>query len=86
VTNHESQRINESRRQTLDQHGSGLRDGAHSIAGSVEMFAALLLGDQFTVYQTVRFVSLALAGNLIGGSVFVALLNYMHIRESQTKE
>jgi len=64
----------------------GLGGLHHSIAGSVEMFSALMLGDHFTIYQTARFISVALVGNLVGGSVFVALLNYGHIRESQTTE
>ena len=64
----------------------GLGGLHHSIAGSVEMFTAFLIGDRFTLPQTARFIALALLGNLIGGSVFVALLNYGHIRESQTEE
>lgn len=58
----------------------------HSIAGSVEMFAALFVSDQFTVAQAVRFIALALFGNLVGGSLFVAALNYAHIRKSQATE
>jgi len=64
----------------------GLGGLHHSIAGAVEMFSALMLGNHFTLYQTARFIGLALAGNLVGGSVFVALLNYGHIRESQATE
>lgn len=55
----------------------------HSIAGSAEMFSALLLSDEFTVQQGVRFIATALLGNLIGGSCFVAILNYAHIRRTQ---
>ena len=54
----------------------------HSIAGSVEMFAAMFLSSEFTSSMAVRFVSIALIGNLIGGSCFVALLNYAHIRRT----
>lgn len=61
----------------------GLGGLHHSIAGSVEMFVAYLVSDEFTIAESVRFVALALAGNLIGGSVFVAMLNYAHIRELQ---
>ena len=32
------------------------------------------------------FIGLALAGNLIGGSLFVAVLNYAHIRETRRSE
>ncbi len=52
----------------------------HSIAGSAEMFTALFLSSEFTLAMAARFVSIALVGNLIGGSCFVALLNYAHIR------
>ena len=55
----------------------------HSIAGSVEMFTALFMDNQFTGIQAVRFISLALLGNLVGGSLFVALLNYAHVRRTQ---
>lgn len=54
----------------------------HSIAGSVEMFAAIFLSFEFTAPMAVRFISVALIGNLIGGSCFVALLNYAHIRRT----
>ena len=54
----------------------------HSIAGSVEMFAAMFLDSQFTPAMAARFISIALLGNLVGGSCFVALLNYAHIRRT----
>jgi len=55
----------------------------HSIAGSVEMFVAFFVSSEFTLLQSVRFIGLALFGNLVGGSLFVAVLNYAHIRETQ---
>ncbi len=55
----------------------------HSITGSVEMFTAYLISDNFRVVQVFRFVTLAILGNLVGGSIFVALLNYGHIRKTQ---
>lgn len=58
----------------------------HSIAGSVEMFSAYLISDVFTIPQVLRFVVITILGNLIGGSIFVALLNYGHIRETQKTE
>ena len=61
----------------------GLGGLHHSIAGAVEIFAATMASDEFTAYQVVRFLSLALFGNLIGGSLFVAALNYAHIRKSR---
>ena len=58
----------------------------HSIAGSAEMFTALLISDEFTVGQAARFIGVALIGNLIGGGVFVGVLNYGHIRKTQPAE
>lgn len=55
----------------------------HSIAGSVEIFTAYMISDLFTPSQVVRFVVLTVLGNLVGGSIFVALLNYGHIRQTQ---
>ena len=57
----------------------------HSIAGSVEIFTAYFISDDFTMLQVVRFLVLAILGNLAGGSIFVALLNYGHIRKTQKK-
>ncbi|QTA80810.1 Formate/nitrite transporter [Desulfonema limicola] len=64
----------------------GLGGLHHSIAGSVEMFTALFISSQFSISQTARFISLAITGNLIGGSIFVAILNYGHIRKTQEIE
>ena len=55
----------------------------HSIAGAAEVFAALHTGDSVAPGEAARFLGLALLGNLIGGGVFVAGLNYSHIRKSQ---
>lgn len=55
----------------------------HSIAGSVEIFTAYLISDDFSASQVIRFIGLTIFGNLAGGSIFVALLNYGHIRETQ---
>ncbi len=57
----------------------------HSIAGSVEIFAAYLISDRLPGTQVMRFISMAICGNLVGGSIFVGLLNYGHIRETQKK-
>lgn len=64
----------------------GLGGFHHSIAGSAEMFAAYFISDQFTALQAGRFVLLALIGNLIGGSVFVGVLNYAHIKQTQPSQ
>jgi formate/nitrite transporter FocA (FNT family) len=58
----------------------------HSIAGSVEMFSAYLISDIFSIPQVIRFVVVTILGNMVGGSIFVALLNYGHIRETQKNE
>lgn len=55
----------------------------HSIAGSAEAFIAVFISESFGIVSALRFVGIALLGNLIGGSVFVALLNYAHIRKTQ---
>ncbi len=62
----------------------GLGGLHHSIAGSVEAFVAFLLTDSMSALDVVRFIAVAAAGNLVGGSVFVALLNYGHIRPTQS--
>jgi formate/nitrite transporter FocA (FNT family) len=63
----------------------GLGGLHHSIAGAVEIFAAVLASGEFTTLQVARFLSIALLGNLIGGSFFVAALNYAHIRKSRER-
>ncbi len=55
----------------------------HSIAGSAEIMLAMLVSKEFTLGAAATFVLIALVGNLIGGSTFVALLNYAHIRHTQ---
>lgn len=64
----------------------GLGGLHHSIAGSVEMFTALFISSHFSIPQALRFILLAITGNLIGGSIFVAILNYGHIRKTQEIE
>jgi formate/nitrite transporter FocA (FNT family) len=56
----------------------------HSIAGAVEVFTALLMGGgAITTGQAARCIVLAVVGNLLGGSLFVAVLNYGHIKKSR---
>ncbi|MCA9039382.1 MAG: formate/nitrite transporter family protein [Planctomycetaceae bacterium] len=64
----------------------GLGGLHHSIAGSAEMFTAWFIGDKYTASQVVRFISLALLGNTFGGSIFVGVLNYAHIRHTQVMD
>ncbi len=61
----------------------GLGSLHHAIAGSVEMFTAWLMSDGFTGGQILRFISVAVVGNLAGGAGFVALLNYAHVRRTR---
>lgn len=63
----------------------GLGGLHHSIAGSVEIFVAYLLSESLSFIQVISFLSMAICGNLVGGSIFVALLNYGYIRETQKK-
>lgn len=63
----------------------GLGGLHHSIAGSAEIFTAYFISDEFTLGESLRFIALAMVGNLIGGSLFVAGLNYAHIRESRSQ-
>lgn len=58
----------------------------HAIAGAAEILTAFLISDEFSLAEVLRFISLALMGNLIGGSLFVAGLNYAHIRKSRQSE
>lgn len=76
---------------TLSQMGSiyivtfiiGIGGLHHSIAGSVEIFTAYLISQDFSILQVFRFIGIAILGNLAGGSIFVALLNYAHIRKTR---
>jgi len=64
----------------------GLAGFHHSIAGTAEMMAALFMGNEFTLFQTGRFILISVLGNLLGGSIFVGVLNYAHIRQLQKQE
>ena len=55
----------------------------HSIAGTNEWLIAAFVGNDVTLGAGLRFTGLALIGNTIGGTIFVAILNYVHIRGSQ---
>ncbi len=55
----------------------------HSIAGSAEIFTAFFLTSDITITQITKFLTYAVPGNLVGGSFFVAVLNYAHIRQTQ---
>ncbi len=58
--------------------------GLHlSIAGAAEVFAGMCIADAISLPQALRFIGYALLGNLAGGSLFVAVLNYAHIRQTR---
>lgn len=59
----------------------GLGGLHHSIAGTVELAVAYMTTDQFELMNIIRAIGVMLVGNAIGGSIFVALLNYSHIRK-----
>lgn len=61
----------------------GLGGLHHSIAGSAEIFGALFHSPEPHYFESFRFIACAVLGNLFGGSIFVALLNYGHIRKAQ---
>lgn len=58
----------------------GLGGLHHSIAGTAEALVAWLATGALTLGDVARFTAIAAPGNLVGGSIFVALLNYGHIR------
>jgi formate/nitrite transporter FocA (FNT family) len=57
----------------------GLAHLPHSIAGTVEVFAGVLVGSSLTLVDFGWFLAPTTVGNAIGGSVFVALLKYGHV-------
>jgi formate/nitrite transporter FocA (FNT family) len=48
----------------------------HSIVGSIEVFAGLLVSSEITFIDYASFQATALVGNAIGGVFFVAILKY----------
>lgn len=56
----------------------------HSIAGSAELFSGLLHTPQPDYLQALSFLTSAVLGNLVGGTIFVAALNYAHIKKTQS--
>lgn len=57
----------------------------HSIMGSAELFVANFFGFQQDWLSVLVALLVMLIGNLFGGSVFVALLNYAHIKKLDSK-
>lgn len=48
----------------------------HSIVGNIEVFAGLITSSKITTMDYLSFQGIALLGNAIGGSFFVAILKY----------
>lgn len=61
----------------------GLGGLHHSIAGSAEIFGGVFLSDELNLLDGMKTIGASVVGNLLGGSIFVAILNYAHIRKAQ---
>ncbi len=55
----------------------------HSIVGNVEIFAGYLASDKISFSTYVSTVLWATIGNLLGGVIFVALLKFSHVKNSE---
>lgn len=55
----------------------------HSIAGASEIFSGLFHSDMPDYKGSIVFVTCAIIGNLLGGTLFVGILNYAHIKKTQ---
>jgi formate/nitrite transporter FocA (FNT family) len=64
----------------------GLGGLHHSIAGTAELLAARFTGASVPLGPAAASLSIAIAGNLLGGSIFVALFNYGSIRHTRLGE
>ena len=60
----------------------GLAGFHHSVAGTVEVLVGVFLGQGATFGDYLRFLALAVPGNIIGGTVFVAILKWGHIQQN----
>src|SRR5215213_1719943 len=63
----------------------GLGHLAHSIAGSTEILSAVLAGS-LTATEYLRWFAAAVLGNVVGGVVIVALLNYGQVRGASARD
>lgn len=64
----------------------GLGQLHHSIAGTIELAVFAATAGGVSVAMAARFLALVVCGNLVGGSLFVAALNYAHIRHTRAPE
>ena len=63
----------------------GLGGFAHIIAGSVNAFYALMVGNVSIAVVAGKFFGPALVGNIIGGVTFVSVVNYAQVRPDKNK-
>lgn len=56
----------------------------HSIVGSLEVFAGVIVGDKLTWMDLINFQIWSTLGNIIGGIFFVAIIKYNHTVRGQT--
>lgn len=53
----------------------------HSVVGAAEVLAGMLTSPNIRFTDFLRFMALAVTGNIIGGAIFVAVLKKSHTRE-----
>ncbi|ELY62973.1 formate/nitrite transporter family protein [Natrinema versiforme] len=58
----------------------------HSILGTTEVLSAIFLGQDVTFGEYGHFLLWTTSGNIVGGAVFVGLLNYGHIALAGEKQ
>lgn len=51
----------------------------HAIVGSIEVFTGFLISDAITLKDYLHFQFWTTLGNIIGGTVFVAIIKYSHL-------
>lgn len=58
----------------------------HSILGTTEVLTAMFLGGDVTLAEYGHFLLWTTSGNIVGGAVFVGLLNYGHVALAGEKQ
>lgn len=51
----------------------------HCVAGNIEVIAGMLAGANITIVAWAQFLTVTTLGNIVGGVLFVTLLNYSHV-------
>jgi formate/nitrite transporter FocA (FNT family) len=59
--------------------GIGFAPFHHALLGTTEVLSAIVLGSAVTLADFGHFLLWTTVGNVVGGAVFVALLNYGHV-------